>query len=313
MNNGIAVGIVGCGRMGGERARRLLQLGVAVTVLVDESLERANLLAAQIPGAVVARSIDEVDLAGLAALFICTPPGARRDAVAAAARHRIALFVEKPIATTIEDATWMRDAIENAGIPSAVGYMNRYRGGVARARSFAAESDVLGITAQWTCKPYAVSWWREPTLSGGPVNEQATHLVDLCRYLGGEIDDVEATSVRRDDTIAALLKFRSGALGTLFYSCSAPVKSIGLQLFTRQGALQLDGWDFILRQNPYGLAPGKDLEPFTEEVRAFMGAVVTGDRSAIRCDFADAYETQLVMEKLSNAAQRARRTLVASA
>jgi len=294
-----AVAIIGCGRMGRERAVQLRRLGVTIALLVDESLERARLLAADIPGAGVAASLDDPGMRGLDALFVCTPPGSRRASVAAAAKNGLALFVEKPIATTPEDAAWMRDTTASAGIMTAVGYMNRYRRGVSQARRLAAGSHVLGIHGHWTCKPYSVPWWRDVDQSGGPVNEQATHLVDLCRYVGGEIDQCQSSVSNDGETAGALFRFRSGALGTLLYSCGAPQKDIGLSIFTRDGAMHLDGWDFRLADDAGGGAEPADADdPFAAETRAFIDALQSGDRSMIRSTMADAYETQRVMEQL---------------
>lgn len=306
MKTDVAVAIVGCGRMGSERAKHLRRLGVRVTVFVDELIDRAEALAADVPGAAIARSINEVTETQLDALFVCTPPGARRDAVLAATRSGLALFLEKPIATTLEDATWMRDTAAAAGILTAIGYMNRYRPGVIRARQLATSAEVLGVSCHWTSGPYGVPWWRQETLSGGPVNEQATHLVDLCRYVGGEITDVQATIAGDGETAAGLFTFRSGALGTLLYTCGAPEKGIELRLFTRSGALHLDGWEFRLTRDIADIGDTDDKDPFGLEVDAFVQAIVSGDRSKVRCDLADAYETQRVMEQLRKSTVGAR-------
>lgn len=311
MTRNIAVAIVGCGRMGRERVRHLRRLGVNVTLLVDETIEHAAVLAADVPGAAIARSIDAVSGRGLDAVFVCTPPGARRGPVLAAAREGLALFLEKPIATTLEDATWMRDTAASTGILTAVGYMNRYRPGVLRARELATSTEVLGVSCHWTGGPYGVPWWPQERLSGGPVNEQATHLVDLCRYVGGEIAEVQATVASSGETAAALFTFQSGALGTLFYTCGAPEKGIGLRLFTRQGALHLDGWDFRLTRDVADVvAPVNDADPFASEVDAFVHAILSGDWSGVRCDLADAYETQRVVEELRTSMARARNATV---
>jgi predicted dehydrogenase len=144
------------------------------------------------------------------------------------------------------------------------------------------------------------------------VNEQATHLVDLCRYLAGEITDVQARISVDGETAAALFTFHSGALGTLLYTCGAPEKGIGLRLFTNQGALHLDGWDFHLTPDVGELVTaGRNEDPFTAEVVAFINAIESGDRSKIRCDLADAYETQRVMERLQKSAAVARQATLA--
>jgi predicted dehydrogenase len=83
----------------------------------------------------------------------------------------------------------------------------------------------------WFHKPdsyFDASWRREP--GAGPVLVNLIHDLDLLRYLCGEVDEVQAieSNGRRgfavEDTAALLLRFKSGALGTVTVSdtISAP-------------------------------------------------------------------------------------------
>ena len=67
-----------------------------------------------------------------------------------------------------------------------------------------------------------MAWWADRSRSGGPVVEQAVHVLDLPRVLIGEVDDVHARSAGpgpgggdADAAVAALLSFANGAVGTL--------------------------------------------------------------------------------------------------
>ena len=87
---------------------------------------------------------------------MCTPPADRRDALEAALAHNIAVFSEKPIATTAAEARDVADVIDAAGVIAAVGYMNRYRESVGVAREILEASPPFAIAAYWTCGRYAV-------------------------------------------------------------------------------------------------------------------------------------------------------------
>ena len=69
--------------------------------------------------------------------------------------------------------------------------MNRYRESVLRVRSILADEAVLGGTCYWLAGVYNVPWWSDQEQSGGPLNEQAAHLIDLIRFLMGEIIEVQ--------------------------------------------------------------------------------------------------------------------------
>ena len=120
--------------------------------------------------------------------------------------------------------------------------MNRYRRSVQLARELVAGQSVAVVMCHWACRPYGVAWWGATDTSGGPFNEQATHLVDLCRYVAGEIDSVEAYAANGAGTsgsatsVAAALRFTSGALGTLCYTCDAPDKFIAFEAVTTAGS-----------------------------------------------------------------------------
>jgi myo-inositol 2-dehydrogenase/D-chiro-inositol 1-dehydrogenase len=303
MKQTISAAIVGCGRMGRERAAQLRSLGVPVTAFVDEILESAHALAADVPGSVAASSIDDERIGRLDAIFVCTPPADRRAPVLLAVQRRSALFLEKPIAATLVEAEWIRDTVVRGSLLNAVGYMNRYRRGVVRARALAQTSGVLGIACRWAGRRYGVAWWSDEALSGGPINEQATHLVDLCRHVGGEIVDVQARVVNGGQSAGVVFTFQSGALGTLFYTCQAPEKDIGFQLFTPLGALHLDGWDFSLSRDVCEIAGASAADdPFEVETRTFIEAIESRDSSQILSDVTDAFETQRVVAHLNRSA-----------
>ena len=202
----------------------------------------------------------------------------------------------------------MLEALKVSGVVNAVGYMNRYRNSVGEARRLARERGVLALSCNWVAGRYGV-WWREQEeLSGGGLNDEATHLVDLARYLVGEIVEVEAVRDLGNDgpsmvgTVAGVLRFELGRLGTLLYNGKASGKQIGLRLHTPAGELRLDSWDFDLIHDDRELCGrplGSDRDDiFRIEVKAFMDAVGGSGRSTIRSTFADAVKTQQVVDAL---------------
>lgn len=298
--NPVAVAIVGCGRMGRERAQHVVAAGGEIAALADGDVARAESLRRDHPKAIAVRSADELPWETLRGIFVCTPPADRLSIVEAAGRASAALFLEKPIAATLDDGRAIRDAARRAGIITSVGYMNRYRSGISYARRLLETSrEVLGVACYWAGGRYRVPWWHDRDVSGGPINEQATHLVDLCRYLGGEIRDVQSFGAADETVVSAALAFESGAVGTLWYTCEAPEKTIGFFVFTRRGALQFSGWDFRLVGNTIdGHVDESGLDPFAAEVRGFIKAIATGQREHIRCDVSDAFATQTATDRL---------------
>lgn len=148
-------------------------------------------------------------------------------------RHRVPALVEKPIADSVEEATQLVDAAEKAGVPLLVGHHRRYSEFMARTREL-LDRGTLGklVAVQGSALFYKPDryfdegpWRREA--GGGPIMINMIHEVDDLRALCGEIASVQAISSNAtrghavEDTVAILLRFVNGALGTFLLSDTA--------------------------------------------------------------------------------------------
>jgi len=144
----------------------------------------------------------------------------------------VAALVEKPVADTVAEALALVQAQQRTGVPVLVGHHRRHNPINSRARSILQDGR-LGrvVTANVMCtvlKPDAyfdAAWRRQP--GGGPVLINLIHEIDMLRFLCGEITEVQALSSNAvrgfavEDTAAAVLRFASGALGTVVLSDAA--------------------------------------------------------------------------------------------
>jgi predicted dehydrogenase len=122
-------------------------------------------------------------------------------------------------------------------------------------------------------------------------------LFDLSRFLFGQIALVESQSLSKN-RVSSIVRFESGVLGTILYSCEGLAKDIGMRIFTDRGTLALTGWDFQLTENTIDsvLCTGSEEDVFLEETRAFLNAVRDGRQELILSSFCDARHTQLAMD-----------------
>jgi myo-inositol 2-dehydrogenase/D-chiro-inositol 1-dehydrogenase len=296
------IAIIGCGRMGAEHARAATAVGARVCLLHDPDLSRARQLADRYPTSAVLDDWRGMDWRAVDAVFVCTPPSSRGPVEVSAVRAGVPVFVEKPVGTSAEQCRELARALMETPVINAAGYMNRYRTSVLRARQFAEREGPIGVSANWVGRPYRVPWWFEAGQSGGPFNEQGTHLVDLCRFLMGEVVEVFAFARRSethagvDDTVSVTLGFASGALGTLLYCCRASEKQIGLEVFSPTGSLRLEGWEFHCRGASDSTGDHDDV--YATEDAAFFTAIAAADQSLVRCSVADALQTQRVVDAI---------------
>ncbi len=285
--------------MGKQHAQACARLEVDVRLVCDPDVERARELAGKF-GAQVVEKGDQIDWSDVDAAFCCTPPFARGPAECAAAEAGVALFMEKPIGLSLATGEEIFRAAQQGGGITAVGYMNRYRNSVRRAKQLAAETEVLGAICHWVGAIYRVPWWGKRELSGGQINEQCTHAFDLLRHFCGEIVEVSAMSQPPppgaaediDAATSVILRAENGTLAMLYASCAAEAKQIGLYVFTKTKQISLDGWNLELRDGDCKDQP----DVFGDEAEAFLHAAKTGDRSAILSDLGDALRTQAVVD-----------------
>ncbi|MGI4758820.1 MAG: Gfo/Idh/MocA family protein [Janthinobacterium lividum] len=297
------VAILGCGRMGKERARCSSAVGAKITAVYDPDTERSAVMAAQY-GAAALLSEQEIPWHSLDAVFFCTPPNCRESQALPAIHAGVAFMAEKPVGLSRLAAAQVGDALKRSPVVNAIGYMNRCRASVQHARSVLAGTRLLGLSGYWVCRPYTVPWWLDSAASGGPLNEQATHLFDLYRFLGGEITALNTiptdptASAEQSLGSASVLQFRSGALGTLFYSCESNGKTLGLHLFTDCGSIEFSGWDFRMTANTIdGTFPEVETEDvFLLETEQFLEAVRSHSLRGVGCDWEDALLTQSVVD-----------------
>ena len=284
--------------MGAERVRAAQRYGAELAGVTDADLARANSFA--LTHATRAfPTVESLPWSTIDALFLCTPPSFRSEPIRCAVRNHTAVFVEKPLAIDAATARELVELVEGFAAPTAVGYMNRYRAGVRLTKDLIGSTSLVAISCNWASKAYAVPWWTDPHQSGGPINEQATHIVDLCRYLGGEVTEVEALGGESETRLAVALRFASGALATLLYTCEASEKCIDLLAVTSQGYVRLSGWDFTMQTNTInGILQPDDDSPYHAETSAFLGAVRSHNADAILCNFVDAFRTQVVVDQI---------------
>lgn len=301
----VRVGFVGAGGIACAHMNVLQAVeDVRIVSVADVDADRAELAA----GKFVATAYDDyrrmLESESLDALYVCVPPFAHDDQELLAAAKGIHLFVEKPVALTLDKARQVRDAIAESGVVSAVGYHWRYQSGVDRARDL-LRGRVIGMAlGYWMGGLPGVPWWRKMRQSGGQMVEQTTHIFDLARYLCGEVSEVYAACSTRalkdvadldvPDVGTATLRFASGAVGTISNTCILNVPyTVGLHVVSKDLVVEIHGDLKVIRPGHTEIFTG-GANPMLEENRAFIGAVKTGDASGILSTYADAVKTLAV-------------------
>jgi len=201
------------------------------------------------------------------AIVICTPPFAHGDIEEEAAKRGIHFFVEKPVAITMDMAGRVLNAIGEHRVITQVGYMFRLAEPIIKAQQMLSTRAVAMVQAHYYMPGMpGKNWWAKIDMGGGQLVEQATHMLDLGRFLAGEVKSVIGkTSQVRDwtppagwqksdglvgywpgfeipDTTALILEYASGAMGTLSCSLIPQVAwDNGFKVVAENALLTIDG------------------------------------------------------------------------
>ncbi|NIR27873.1 MAG: Gfo/Idh/MocA family oxidoreductase [Gammaproteobacteria bacterium] len=226
--------IVGCGRVAPFHADAFQRLaGVELALACDPLTANAEDLAARYAIAAYCERFEDV-LANPAvtSLSIATPHDLHAPMALAAIEHGKHVLVEKPLALQGETGTAAIEAARKAGLVLMPVAQHRFDPLIARIGEMVSAGDlgeVVMVRAHLECVRdkayYRDSAWRGTwAREGGSVlMNQAHHLVDLLRWLGGPVRRVDAVMktlantdvMETEDMVAATLEFRSGASGTL--------------------------------------------------------------------------------------------------
>lgn len=302
----IRVACVGCGGIMHEHYSWLSAMeGVKIAGHCDVDKERAEDCAAKHGGQAFRDHEAMFDKVKPHAVYIGVPPYGHVGMEEAAAERGIHLFVEKPIALDKATAKRIASAVRKAKILSSVGYCYRYSDTVARARQFLKGRPISLVAGSWTGAMPDVWWWRRMEKSGGQVIEQTTHMIDLVRYLCGDVAEVYATAATgcmnnvqnynvHDSSVAAM-RLKNGASAVVTSTCvSSHRESIFLEIVTPDATVSLRNGILTLIEEGKTTEYRPTVNMFESENRAFIDAVRAGKRNGIRSTYSDGLKSFLV-------------------
>ncbi|OLS42179.1 Gfo/Idh/MocA family protein [Bacillus sp. MRMR6] len=301
------IGFIGTGWFTKTHADILGEMdGVEITAFCGTSVEKAEIEARKWSKASGYANVEEMlDKQKLDAVYICVPPMAHGAIEHALLERNIPFFVEKPIGIKDEPDAIARK-VEEQGLITSVGYHWRYKDTTKKALALLQNRKAGMALGYWMGTMPMVPWWRDVSRSGGQFMEQTTHIVDLLRYLCGDIKEVYAAynstmmaekveGTTTSDVGSVIVKLQNGMVATISNTCILPEPNkSGLEIYTDEGVLEL--WNHQLRD-----VRGKRIVEYTEqnnpyfvENQIFLDAVRTGNTSNILSTYQDAVKTHQV-------------------
>lgn len=323
----VRIGLIGCG--GRSKAHRgpISKLDyVEVVAVADPVEERRNEAAEQFGAKRIYKDFTELfdneSAETLDALIICIEPTAHKDCEYRAIEKGIPFIVEKPIHMDVEEAEKIAKLIEEKNLITSVGFQDRYLDLMDMIKEELPKHKTGGLVyGAWVGGIPGVWWWQKKSTCGGQLYEQNIHLLDGLRWLYGEPLSVYATCSRgmikagvdasaeydTDDHSTAVIRFENNVTATLVSGCYSKGVRPRCGLYIALDDMVID---YRLRNNLIittadGVTDTPRQVDQTELLdKAFLHAVMTGDRSQIRSDYSDALKTH----KLAAAANKSMET-----
>lgn len=250
--------LVGCGNISHRHAENIYRVGKLAAVC-DIVPEKANSLAEKY----VARAYYSInDLlkneTDLDVVIICTPNGLHAEHSIKALQTGKNVLCEKPISISVEDGKKMIETAEKYKRKLFVVKQNRYNEPVQHVKQL-IEQNLLGkiysfeLNCFWN-RPqqyYSNGWRGTKTLDGGILYTQFSHFIDLLYWFLGDVRLVKGfrhsygnrNHFEIEDTGVAVLKTKSGAIGTLNYTINSYSKNIegSFSIFAEKGSVKIGG------------------------------------------------------------------------
>jgi predicted dehydrogenase len=296
------VGFVGAGAVATRHARTLLGFGDAEVVAVaDPAPGHARRLAELAGAAVYTRHLDMLDREDLDAVYVCVPPFAHGAPELAVIGADLPFFVEKPVAIDLATAERIAERLDGRDLVTCTGYHWRWLDIFDRARALLDGNPARLAQLYWLDKVPPPPWWLRRDGSGGQTVEQTTHVLDLARALVGEVTGVHSFGARPepaalpgtdvDDVCVAILRFQTGAVGTVASSCLLPrLHRAGVQLVCDGMVLELSETELVVDAGGERTVWAADGDARPRPDRDFLDAV-RGGPNRIRVPWWEAFRT----------------------
>lgn len=302
--------------MGRHHQRAVTDYGARIVAVHDVQLDAARTLAAATDGALATTALDTFFDVEMDGVVITTPPPIRLEPIQMACERGIPMMVEKPPALNMAEGRKCLASIRESGVMAAVGFQLRYHPLYERLKALVASEPIHLVRTVCTVDYYLSfrmsPWFLQSEISGGPLPEQAVHVLDCARFVMGNPKPVQAhafavknmaltrTEFDAENAIQMSYELENGVFGTHMNHCGTEKFSFEVEVLGPHLRLQANMTDNVIRGYLNGEAVN---EPAAAENTlrldksgAWLRAIETGDSTWIRSPFADAMETLALID-----------------
>lgn len=233
----IKTAVIGCGKVGHFHAHAFQQCPESELVAcLGRNMEKTAAFAAQYGIKPYTDLETMVRETGVQAVSICTPHPNHASIAVECCRLGLHIAIEKPLAASLEDCDAILAAARENGVTGTTICQRRFYRPAQRVKKAIDDGKlgkpILGTVnmlgwrdmAYYHSDPWRGTWKGE---GGGVLINQAPHQIDLLLWYMGEVDELYGMwdtlnhpELEVEDTAAAVIRFKNGALGNIVVSNS---------------------------------------------------------------------------------------------
>lgn len=279
------VAIIGLGVMGKNHYRVLKNITDAKIVALCDPIAKEEFEHK------LYRDVDEMlKSEELDAVIIAVPTFLHKEVALKCIAKGVSLFIEKPVASTLEEAQVILEAANEKGVKVAVGYIERFNPVVSALKGELKGKEIYTI-AMTRVGPIP------PRIADvGILTDLSVHDIDLIRFVSGEeIEDVKifkSQKIHNHHEDNAILSFQlsNDKIASITTSWLTPYKKRVMEVTAKEALFDADLMAQDLTEyshyqgtntfNSYGVRKCivKKEEPLLNELKAFVNFVKTGER-----------------------------------
>ena len=251
----IGIGVIGYSGVASRLHLPVLKRlpGARVTAIAGTTREALTAVADRY--AIPARYHDYRDLIhdpAVDAVAICVPPELHEVIELAAMAANNHVFMEKPMALSLEQCARLVQAAESSPVMTSVGFHLRWHRLVREAHAWIANGRLGTVELIRTVFTSGIrrranlpAWRTRRQAGGGVLIESGVHYYDLWRFLtGSEVDEVQAMSrsAEHDDVTAVVTaRLRNSIVATAGF-CQGTVDNLEIDIYGSAGRLRISGY-----------------------------------------------------------------------
>lgn len=195
------------------------------------------------------------------------------------------VFIEKPMAVTLEECRQIYEAVQTSGKRLMVGFNRRFAPYYLEMKSHLKNRTSPMVVSTRMNSPGIEMGWAAEKSQGGVVLGEGCHFVDLMFWLTeSEPVSVSANAIG-EHNIAATFKFEDGSIGTFIYTVVGSEASSGEMVEVFAPGVSVLSEDFkrlvVKKQKRDARSKFFAAKGYTEQLESFVKSIKSGAETAI--------------------------------